>query len=80
VPFGWRSSPSTLSCFDNLPVGFAATFDATDLDADATLPMLGFAVGGRLAGRAIRFVDFVRDFLVAIWPSLMSNDSIKCRH
>src|SRR5450631_1618219 len=72
VPFGCRSIPRTVSCFDEVPVDLAgACLGAAILDAAVDRGALRFRVDW--AGRdclVVRFADF--DFLAAIWPSLFS--------
>src|SRR6266478_3477682 len=75
APFGRRSILTTVSCFDE---------DSVDLNDPAFLVAVFDGVRLRFADRAGSFwamllADFDLSFLVAIWPSLMS-DSIKCCH
>jgi len=76
APFGWRSIPRTVSCFDEARVRLAAAFvGAVVLDAavdwvalrfpDEAFMELGFLVP--------RFAALDFDLLVAIWLSLMST-------
>src|SRR6266446_2524305 len=76
VPFGCRSIPRTVSCFDDATVGLTAAFlGAAALDtagdwAGLRFPDEALMVPGRLAPR---FAALDLDLLVAIWLSLMST-------
>src|SRR6266849_7917931 len=75
VPFGCRSIPRTVSCFDEAWVDLVdACLGVATLDATGDLGSLRFPAEERI-GRdclAVRFADFDLVFLVAIWLSLMS--------
>jgi len=80
VPFGCRSIPSTVSCFDEAPVDLAdAAFGVTTLGVAADWVALRFPDRAGRDCLVPRLVDFDLDLLVAIWLSLI-NDSIKCCH
>src|SRR5882757_1475982 len=76
VPFGCRSSPSTASCLDALPVDLSvACLDVTALGAAAAFPAEGFLAEDRLnrSRLAMLLEGFGLDCLVAIWLSLGST-------
>src|SRR3981081_4463168 len=74
VPFGCRNSPSTASCFDEVPVDLAEACLGVAI-LDAVFLGRGFFAEGWIgrAGFATLFADFDFDLLAAIWPSLMST-------
>src|SRR6266850_7161116 len=70
VPFGCRSSPSTASCLDDLPVALTvACLGVTALGATAAFPAPGFLAEEGLdrSRLAMRLEDFGLNCLVAIW-------------
>src|SRR5258706_1669052 len=75
VPFGCRSIPRTVSCFDEAPVGFVDVFEVVAPDAAADLAALRLPAEDRMGCEclAMRFAGFDFDLLVAIWHSLMST-------
>jgi hypothetical protein len=86
VPVGSYSIFSTADCLDDEDVG---DFDEAAAEGAAFGAVLGFGPV-RLLPLAVRFAvrddlrgvfaDFDFDLLVAIWPSVRSNDSIMCCH
>jgi len=82
VPFGCRSIPRTVSCFDDALVGLTAAFlGAAALDAAGDRVALRFPEALMVPGRSVpRFATLDFDLLVAIWLSLNVNDSITCCH
>src|SRR4029077_20675822 len=75
VPFGCRSIPRTVSCFDDALVGLTAAFlGAAALDAAGDWVALRFPEALMVPGRLVpRFATLDFDLLVAIWLSLMST-------
>src|SRR6266699_67068 len=60
VPFGSRSIPMTVSCFDEAPVGFVDVFEVVAPDVAADLAALRFPAEDRMGCEclAMRFAGF----------------------
>ncbi|WP_442896238.1 hypothetical protein [Bradyrhizobium sp. AZCC 2289] len=75
APFGWRSIPRTISCFDEALVSLTAAFwGAAVLDAAVDWVALRFPDEALMVPGCLvpRFAALDFDLLVAIWLSLMS--------
>ena len=78
APFGCRSIPRTICCFDWVPVDLDETsLGADSLDAAGVFVLVlpGFLAGDRAGrdGLVVHLTGFDLGLLVAIWPSLVST-------